>query len=92
VLRGPDDGLLELGVVTARNPGERAVAGGRPAPRTAVTRGSVAPLAAVTAAALVFTVLLILVRLRWPPLESVDHSAAARLNRLVAGDAPGLTR
>jgi undecaprenyl-diphosphatase len=47
--------------------------------------GSLAPLIAVTAAAVVFTVLLILVRLQWPPLESVDHDAAARLNRLVAG-------
>jgi undecaprenyl-diphosphatase len=47
---------------------------------------SLAPLIAVTAAAMVFTVLLILVRLQWPPLESVDHDAAARLNVLVAGD------
>jgi undecaprenyl-diphosphatase len=45
-----------------------------------------AGLAAVSAAALAFTILLILVRLRWPPLESVDHGAAARINRLVAGD------
>ncbi len=48
--------------------------------------GSLAPLIAVTAAAVVFTVLLILVRLQWPPLESADHDAAARLNVLVAGD------
>jgi membrane-associated phospholipid phosphatase len=47
--------------------------------------GSLAPLIAVTAAAMVFTLLLILVRLQWPPLESVDHAAAARLNGLVAG-------
>jgi undecaprenyl-diphosphatase len=47
---------------------------------------SLAPLIAVTAAAMVFTVLLILVRLQWAPLESVDHDAAARLNVLVAGD------
>jgi undecaprenyl-diphosphatase len=47
-------------------------------------RRSLAPLAAITAAAVVFTILLILVRLRWPPLESVDHGAAARLNRLIA--------
>ena len=39
---------------------------------------SLAPLIAVTAAAMVFTVLLILVRLQWAPLESVDHDAAAR--------------
>ena len=45
---------------------------------------SLVPLAAVIATAVVFTILLILVRLRWPPLESVDHSAAAHLNRLIA--------
>jgi hypothetical protein len=48
---------------------------------------SLAPLIVVTAAALVFAILLVLVRLQWPPLESVDHGAAARLNGLVAGDA-----
>jgi len=53
--------------------------------------GSLAPLIAVTAAAMVFTVLLILVRLQWPPLESVDHAAAARLNSLVAGDSTLVT-
>jgi undecaprenyl-diphosphatase len=45
-----------------------------------------APLAAVTIAAAVFAVLLVLVRLRWAPLESVDHGAAARINGLVAGN------
>ncbi len=49
-------------------------------------RRSLAPLAAVTAAALAFAILLILVRLRWTPLESADHGAAARINHLVAGD------
>ena len=49
------------------------------------TRHRLAPLAVVTAAALVFALLLLLVRLRWAPLESVDHGAAARLNSLVAG-------
>jgi undecaprenyl-diphosphatase len=44
------------------------------------------PLAVVTVAAAVFAVLLILVRLRWAPLESVDHGAAARINSLVAGN------
>ena len=43
------------------------------------------PLIAVTVATLVFTVLLIAVRLRWSPLEAADHDAAARLNSLVAG-------
>ena len=39
-------------------------------------RRSLTPLLAVTGAALVFTILLILVRLQWRPLESADHSAA----------------
>src|SRR5215470_18701913 len=46
-----------------------------------------APLAAVTAAALIFAVLLVLVRLRWAPLESADHGAAAGINGLIAGNA-----
>jgi hypothetical protein len=36
-----------------------------------------APLVTVTAAALVFAILLIAVRLQWAPLESADHGAAA---------------
>jgi undecaprenyl-diphosphatase len=51
----------------------------------AVPRRTLAPLVIVTAAALIFTLLLLLVRLRWAPLESADHSAAAWLNSLVAG-------
>jgi undecaprenyl-diphosphatase len=54
---------------------------------SAAARRTVIPLAVVTAAAFVFAVLLVLVRLRWAPLESADHSAAARLNSLVAGQA-----
>ncbi len=46
---------------------------------------SLTPLLAVTAAALVFTILLVLVRLQWRPLESVDHGAATRINALIAG-------
>ena len=49
-------------------------------------RHRLAPLAAVTVAALIFAVLLLLVRLQWPPLESVDHGAAADINRVIAGD------
>jgi undecaprenyl-diphosphatase len=49
--------------------------------------GSLVPLVVVTVAALVFAVLLIGVRLQWAPLESADHSAAARLNGLIAGHA-----
>src|ERR1700761_9171087 len=50
-------------------------------------RRTLAPLAVVTAAAFVFVLLLLLVRLQWAPLESADHSAAAGLNSLVAGEA-----
>jgi undecaprenyl-diphosphatase len=54
------------------------------------TRGgggrSLAPLIIVTGAALVFTVLLVLVRLQWVPLESVDHDSASDVNSLIAGD------
>ena len=51
-------------------------------------RHALTPLIAVTAAAAVFAVLLILVRLHWPPLESADHGAAASINSLIAGHAP----
>ena len=50
-----------------------------------------APLIAVTSAALAFTILLILVRLQWRPLESVDHGAATHLNQLIAGHGPLVT-
>jgi undecaprenyl-diphosphatase len=53
----------------------------------AAARRTLAPLALVTAAALLFVLLLILVRLQWTPLESVDHGGAARLNSIVAGHA-----
>ena len=54
-------------------------------PVPAAARRTLAPLAIVTAAAFLFALLLLLVRLHWAPLESVDHGAAARLNGLVAG-------
>jgi hypothetical protein len=47
---------------------------------------SLTPLITVTVAALVFTILLIAVRLQWAPLESADHGAAADINNLVAGN------
>jgi undecaprenyl-diphosphatase len=53
----------------------------------AATRRTLAPLAIVTMAAFLFALLLILVRLQWAPLESVDRRAAAALNSLVAGHA-----
>ena len=46
---------------------------------------SLAPLAGVTVAALIFAVLLLLIRLKWAPLESADRSAADHVNSLVAG-------
>ena len=46
-----------------------------------------APIIVVTIAALVFALLLVLVRLQWAPLESADHGAAARINSLIAGQA-----
>src|SRR6201994_1979955 len=56
-------------------------------PVPATTRRTLAPLATVTVAAFLFALLLLLVRLHWAPLESVDHGAATRLNSLVAGHA-----
>jgi undecaprenyl-diphosphatase len=56
-------------------------------PVPATTRRTLAPLAIVTVAAFLFALLLLLVRLHWAPLESVDHGAATRLNSLVAGHA-----
>jgi undecaprenyl-diphosphatase len=53
----------------------------------AATRRTLTPLAIVTAMAFLFALLLILVRLQWAPLESVDHGAAAGLNSIVAGHA-----
>ena len=50
-------------------------------------RRSLAPLVIVTVAALVFAILLVLVRLQWAPLESADHGAAADINGLIAGNA-----
>ena len=50
-------------------------------------RGSLAPLVVITVAALVFAVLLVLVRLQWAPLESADRGAATSINGLIAGHA-----
>ncbi len=54
-------------------------------------RRSLALLITVTVAALVFTILLILVRLQWAPLESVNRGGAAHLNRLVSGHSTLIT-
>jgi undecaprenyl-diphosphatase len=50
-------------------------------------RCSLAALVVVCVAAAVFALLLILVRVQWAPLESVDHGAAASINSLIAGNA-----
>ena len=50
-------------------------------------RRGLTPVTAVIAATVVFTLLLVLVRLQWRPLESADHSAAVILNSLIAGHA-----
>jgi undecaprenyl-diphosphatase len=50
-------------------------------------RRSLTPLVAVSVAALVFAIVLVLVRVQWAPLETADHGAAAHLNHLVAGHA-----
>jgi undecaprenyl-diphosphatase len=55
------------------------------------SRRSLAPVTAVIAAAAVFTILLVLVRLQWPPLESADHLSAARINSLIAGQSALVT-
>jgi undecaprenyl-diphosphatase len=58
-----------------------------PAPAVAHrNRRRLSATAAVAACGFVFGVLLLLVRLQWPPLESVDHGLAADLNHAVAGD------
>jgi membrane-associated phospholipid phosphatase len=51
------------------------------------SRRSLVPLVAVTVAALVFVIVLVLVRIQWAPLESADHGATAHLNHLIAGHA-----
>jgi undecaprenyl-diphosphatase len=49
-------------------------------------RSSLAPLATVTTAALIFAIVLVLVRFQWQPLESVDHGTAADINGLIAAN------
>jgi undecaprenyl-diphosphatase len=58
-----------------------------PMSTAAAARRPLAPLAIVTTAAFLFALLLVLVRLQWAPLESVDHRAATGLNSLIAGHA-----
>src|SRR5262249_50347283 len=59
----------------------------RAMPATLTTRRlrPLVPLAAVSAAAVGFAVLLLLVRTQWPPLESADRGIASDLNGLVSG-------
>jgi hypothetical protein len=53
----------------------------------AIREHRLTPLVTVTAAALVFVILVIAVRLQWAPLESADHGAEASINGLIAGNA-----
>ena len=71
----------------------RLANGSGPSPAGSLSRGNrgLAPLITVTVAALVFAILLIMVRLRWAPLESLDHRAATDINSLIAGDAAFVT-
>ncbi len=52
---------------------------------------NLAPLITVTTAALVFTVLLVLVLLKFRPLESADQAVAAHLTAVVAGHPAAIT-
>src|ERR1700722_14057848 len=73
--------------VNSMRPGVKQIIAGSGAARSVpgtTPRRTLAPLAAVTAAAFLFAALLLLVRLRWAPLESVDHHTATWLNSLVA--------
>ena len=61
----------------------------RPRPALApqlVHRPELLRILAITVGALVFGILLVLVRVQWVPLESVDQGLAADLNRVVSGD------
>jgi hypothetical protein len=54
-------------------------------PRSAAVRSAnLKPLLVVAFAGVAFAALLVLVRLQWAPLESVDRGTANDLNRLVA--------
>ena len=61
------------------------------APLRHFTGRSLLGLLAVVAVGLGFGLLLLLVRLRWNPLQSLDHGVADRLNRLVAPHKPVVT-
>jgi undecaprenyl-diphosphatase len=56
--------------------------------RELLHRRELVRLAAVAVGALIFGLLLVLVRLQWVPLESVDHGSAASLNRVVSAHRP----
>ena len=59
---------------------------------SAVQHRSMGKIAAVAGAALAFGLLLIAVRARWLPLESIDQGVAADLNRSVAANHPAAVR
>ncbi|OLB78162.1 MAG: hypothetical protein AUI14_14350 [Actinobacteria bacterium 13_2_20CM_2_71_6] len=66
----------------------RPRSGSGPGSGSGLRRREVLQVGAVGVGALLFGVLLVLVRLQWLPLESVDHGLAAALNRAVAPHRP----
>src|SRR2546430_9091502 len=76
-------------VVTSRSTSvARPRSGSGPGSGSGLRRREVLQVGAVGVGALLFGVLLVLVRLQWLPLESVDHGLAAALNRAVAPHRP----
>jgi undecaprenyl-diphosphatase len=55
------------------------------------SRRNLARLAAVAGAALLFALLVLLVRMRWLPMEALDRGVASALNGLVAPHRPAVT-
>src|SRR5947199_7021273 len=74
--------------VDRRASGYRAVMTVHSTPAAGLRSRELLQVAAVGTGALLFGVLLVLVRLQWVPLESVDHGVAAALNRSVSGHRP----
>ncbi len=60
-------------------------------PDQAARGRSLAPLVTASIATLVFAAIVVLIRLKWAPLESADRSAADHINNLVSGQRALLT-
>src|SRR5438067_7235940 len=74
--------------VDRRASGYRAVMTVHSTPAAGLRSRELLQVAAVGSGALLFGILLVLVRLQWVPLESVDHGIASHLNSAVAGHRP----